>query len=372
MTVSRKVVVLRANLGMVVLGHEQEPGAVSMGQVVHQRCRLLTGFDSHRPWTHEHVGMHILPAGALGGTLLRADRPRAATPQSGDARRHHACPPSSSSRACRRTNLRHASARECYAVLDTQGHRAQRRPALQPEVAGRVRPMTFLLESLTEIDGAPAAMALYGEVTYDSRVRKEARSLAEAGYDVTIVCLASGDAGSDLPANVTVLVRVPAGALVIPGSSNPFFTSRCESHREGPQPRSLARRLCSRSPELGPARRRGGRSRQAWHAHDLTALAAIVPSLPRRVPLVYDSHELYLESGTAAALPRLARWILRYYEKRLVSRVAALITVNDEIAGWNSPPIPAARHGGGSQLPAAPHGQQPAGSLIRDATAPRR
>ena len=37
------------------------------------------------------------------------------------------------------------------------------------------------------------AMALYGDITYDSRVRKEARSLAEAGYDVTIVCLASGE-----------------------------------------------------------------------------------------------------------------------------------------------------------------------------------
>ena len=39
--------------------------------------------------------------------------------------------------------------------------------------------------------GLRIAMALYGDLTYDSRVRKEARSLAEAGYDVTIVCLAS-------------------------------------------------------------------------------------------------------------------------------------------------------------------------------------
>ena len=69
-----------------------------------------------------------------------------------------------------------------------------------------------------------------------------------------------------------------------------------------------------------------------WHAHDLTGLAAIAPSLPHRVPVVYDSHELFLESGVAAALPPPARRILRYYEKRLVARAAAVITVNDEIA----------------------------------------
>ena len=69
-------------------------------------------------------------------------------------------------------------------------------------------------------------MALFGDLTYDSRVRKEARSLAETGYDVTLVCLASGGAGTDLPANVTVLVRRPTGRLVIPGSPNPYGAGR--------------------------------------------------------------------------------------------------------------------------------------------------
>ena len=39
--------------------------------------------------------------------------------------------------------------------------------------------------------GRPSVgMALYGDVTYDSRVRKEARTLAASGYDVSIFCLA--------------------------------------------------------------------------------------------------------------------------------------------------------------------------------------
>lgn len=175
-------------------------------------------------------------------------------------------------------------------------------------------------------------MALYGDLTFDSRVRREARSLAEAGYDLTIVCLASEGARTDLPANVTVLVRRPAGAAIIPGAPNPFF-------------RAGAGRFAALLGRVGwlVAYARGLRSWgrmaveaagpvDAWHAHDLTGLAAIVPSLRRPVPVVYDSHELFLEAGTAAALPQVARQVLRRYERHVVSRTAAVITVNDEIA----------------------------------------
>jgi glycosyltransferase involved in cell wall biosynthesis len=175
-------------------------------------------------------------------------------------------------------------------------------------------------------------MALFGDLTYDSRVRKEARSLAEAGYDVVIVCLAGGESGQDLPANVTIVVRRPAGPMIIPGSTNPFFSGR--AGRIG-----RVRRRVSWLLAYVRGLRSWGRLAvdaagpvDAWHAHDLTGLSAIVPSLPSGVPLVYDSHELYLESGTAAMLPRPVRWLLRSYERRCVARAAALITVNDQIA----------------------------------------
>jgi glycosyltransferase involved in cell wall biosynthesis len=220
---------------------------------------------------------------------------------------------------------------------------------------------------LPDRDRLRVGMALYGDLTFDSRVRKEARSLAEAGYDVTIVCLASEGARTDLPANVTVLARLPPGAMVVPGSSNPFFTGR-----EG-RIDTIRRRIIWLVTYVRGLRKWGRLAVEAagpvdvWHAHDLTGLAAIVPSLRQRVSLVYDSHELFLESGTAAALPGLARRILRYYERRLVSRAAALITVNDEIAAEllrrYQPRIVAVVH----NCPVL-ETPQPTGSLIRDTT----
>jgi glycosyltransferase involved in cell wall biosynthesis len=69
-----------------------------------------------------------------------------------------------------------------------------------------------------------------------------------------------------------------------------------------------------------------------WHLHDLTALAGVLPALGSGVPVVYDAHELFLESGTAAVLPAAIRRLLRAYEQRLVANVSAIITVNDELA----------------------------------------
>jgi glycosyltransferase involved in cell wall biosynthesis len=47
---------------------------------------------------------------------------------------------------------------------------------------------------------------------------------------------------------------------------------------------------------------------------------------------VYDSHELYLESGSLPTLPGVARRMLFAYERRLIRRADAVITVNESIA----------------------------------------
>jgi glycosyltransferase involved in cell wall biosynthesis len=211
------------------------------------------------------------------------------------------------------------------------------------------------------------AMALFGDLTYDSRVRKEAGSLAKAGYDVSVVCLAFDEDYTGLPPNVRVLVRRPKGPAVIPGSSNPFT--------RGPS-RGFTRVTARLRWLVAYVRglRAWGRAAiaaagpvDAWHAHDLTGVAAIAPSLPTGTPLIYDSHELFLEQGTAAALPGPVRGALRKYERRLVARAAAVITVNDEIAAVLRRRYRPRRIEVVHNCPVLPP-EQPRRSLIRDAT----
>ena len=66
-------------------------------------------------------------------------------------------------------------------------------------------------------------MALYGDLTFDSRVQREARTLAEAGYDVVIFCLAWRGSATELPHNARVVIVRPSGHAIIPGSSKPTY-----------------------------------------------------------------------------------------------------------------------------------------------------
>jgi glycosyltransferase involved in cell wall biosynthesis len=71
----------------------------------------------------------------------------------------------------------------------------------------------------------------------------------------------------------------------------------------------------------------------AYHGHDLTGLEAAGRASQRRGgALVYDSHEIFLESGTNARRPRLLKALMARSERRWTRSAAALVTVNQSLA----------------------------------------
>jgi len=174
-------------------------------------------------------------------------------------------------------------------------------------------------------------MALYGDLTYDSRVQREARALAEAGYSVSLMCLSGTTGSGDLHPDVHVTLERPTATKTLPGGVPAGSSGGIRSI--GPLRRiewlaAYIRNLRQWGrlvvAAVGPV--------DGWHLHDLPSLVAILPLVGDSVPVVYDSHEIFIESGTAHMLPSPIRSLLRAYEKRLVSRVAAMVTVNDSLA----------------------------------------
>lgn len=180
-------------------------------------------------------------------------------------------------------------------------------------------------------------MFVYNDVRTDARVRREASALARAGYRVTVV----GRGSTGLPSAEDVdgfrLLRTPArDGGTGPGDSSPWR----EHHRRGIVDRlrwvvgyardfqlwrSAALELVAAE---GPAT-----GRTVWHGHDLTGLAVADRARTRWAGrVVYDSHELYMEAGSAPRLPTLARRALAALERRLSRRADAVITVNGSVA----------------------------------------
>jgi glycosyltransferase involved in cell wall biosynthesis len=172
-------------------------------------------------------------------------------------------------------------------------------------------------------------MVLYGDLTFDSRVRREARTLALAGHDVSIACLADRSDGSDLPPNVRIVRLPPADSGTTPGAMNPFRARSRGRLAAAARGIGWLRRYVRDLRAWGPRAAAAIGPVDAWHAHDLTGLAAVGAIADRRAPVVYDVHDLILDTGTAVRLPGVLRRLLRSYERRQVARVAGIVTVND-------------------------------------------
>ena len=152
------------------------------------------------------------------------------------------------------------------------------------------------------------AMLLHKSVEYDSRVRREARALAEAGHAVTVVEL-DPDARGTLDGFARVSAAPPAWVR----RALPFQVYRVVFLRR------VRARLAAAAARRRPRPRRG----------DAAARAAR-RAARRGAQLVYDSHELATgvpyRDGALGALRRAA------IERLAVPRAAAVITVTDGIA----------------------------------------
>ena len=177
-------------------------------------------------------------------------------------------------------------------------------------------------------------MVVYGDITHDSRVQREANSLAEVGHRVTLFALAgSREQIPTLDARIEVIIRAPTRGAVVPGSPSPFRSSW-----GGSRVRKAVDRV---GWVLGYARnlRAWGRTVVAeapaidvWHAHDFAGLVAVAGSIGDGPALVYDVHDLFVETGTGSRLPGVLRRLIRRYERRLIRRASLVVAVNQPLA----------------------------------------
>ncbi len=226
-------------------------------------------------------------------------------------------------------------------------------------------------------------MYVQNDVTHDSRVRREAASLAAAGHEVTVI-------GTNLPDETRVtdedrdrysIIRIPwrrGTAWWVTLARDPWhlvplaLRSAWRNGHSGPRgwPRTgtILAFLILTSPwivartawyavvnkTLGRPVAFGGllylRRWRAevlpWdraavaaapradvhHAHDLEALPAAVAAARRDGSrYVYDSHEIFMEWGPVLGAPFWLRWSFALWERRMTRAAVALITVNESI-----------------------------------------
>lgn len=160
----------------------------------------------------------------------------------------------------------------------------------------------------------------------DARVLREARELARAGHEVTVIALHAGD----LPERedrdgFRILRAVRAGRLAGPTILGASGSGAAAPGTSGRRSRRPAAAVWLRDALLDRGMTRAARSATAdvYHAHDLTTLAAGARAAHANgARLVYDAHELYTELSGLGDGER-ERW--RRLERRLIGQADAVV-----------------------------------------------
>ncbi len=188
------------------------------------------------------------------------------------------------------------------------------------------------------------AMFVYGDVTHDSRVLREAGSLAAAGHDVTVLARPAditARQGSRETVDGFEIVRVPVPdgwrrpwrVLGLPVRLAVRLVDRLRrgSTTEG----TIAWLIVWRFAILGWARAAAAASPVAdvYHGHDLSGLPAALAARRRSGGrAIYDTHEIFLESGLNVTRPG---WIRRRFagrEQAWIRETSTVLTVNEALA----------------------------------------
>jgi len=176
-------------------------------------------------------------------------------------------------------------------------------------------------------------MVLYSDLPFDSRVQREANALAAAGHHVTIFCLeGSHETTPMLDRRVRVIVLQEGGRHWSLGTDNPVVTAS-GAGRHVTKLRFLAT-YAQNLRAWGRVIARQSAGFDVWHAHDFTGLVAASTARRRGESLVYDMHDLFLDTRAGTRLPALGRALLQWYERRLARRADLLVTVNQGLADW--------------------------------------
>ena len=145
------------------------------------------------------------------------------------------------------------------------------------------------------------------DLTFDSRVQREARTLSRNRNDVTVY-------SSPPPSLTRRIASSPAGRVAGNDPAHrPAPSSKAESSgRVARVPAKVGRFVATRgrSRSSGRSAVSTAGSVDVWHAHgpDWPAGSGTPVRPPTR--LVYDSHEIFMETGSAARLPNPLRRLL--------------------------------------------------------------
>jgi glycosyltransferase involved in cell wall biosynthesis len=224
-------------------------------------------------------------------------------------------------------------------------------------------------------------MFVRNDMTVDARILKEAASLRDDGHDVTIVGITRPGMPREVerdPRDGFEIVRVPLPDwrwwwrwLRLPSRLWSMVKARSIHARAGERMDGLDWLAMWRFGTLGWARaaaKVAGRA-DVYHGHDLTGLPAAVFARRLHNPaarLVYDSHELYVDSAATVGRPEWAVNWLRRRERAWSTEVDALVTVSEGYADHLRPRLGIERLVVVHNCPPRPTGALERPNLVRE------